>query len=175
MVENLLSVTRISEAAMNLVKTPEAVEEVVSESVSRVKNKYAETNILVEVPKELLLVPMDGTLIEQVIINLLDNAIKHSKEKAFIELKVKKASNSAVFEVSDNGEGIPDQELKTLFDGYYARKNTTVDSSRGMGIGLSICRSIIKAHNGKIEAENKPEGGALFRFILPLDGRNIDG
>lgn len=169
MVENLLSVTRISEASANLAKTPEAVEEVVSESVSRVRKKFSGCNITVKVPDELLLVPMDATLIEQVLINLLENAIKHSQQSSFIELTVKKFADSAVFEVSDNGEGISPQELSTLFEGYSAGKNKNADSSRGMGIGLSICRSIIKAHNGRIEAENKAGGGAVFRFALPID------
>ncbi|MDF2567962.1 MAG: histidine kinase, partial [Oscillospiraceae bacterium] len=131
-------------------------------------------NISVKVPNELLLVPMDATLIEQVIINLLENAIKHSPQGFLIELTVKKLQNSAVFEISDNGEGVSPQELPTLFDGYSSGKNKNVDSSRGMGIGLSICRSIIKAHNGHIEAKNKTGGGAVFQFVLPLDGRKLN-
>jgi len=175
MVENLLSVTRINESSMNVAKTPEAAEEVVSESVMRVRNKFAGCHISVKVPDDLLLVPMDATLIEQVIINLLENAIKHSETGTLIELTVKKSKQEAVFEVSDNGEGIPEQELPTLFDGYSTRKSKTPDSSRGMGIGLSICRSIIKAHNGSIEAVNKKGGGAVFRFTLPLDGSDLIG
>lgn len=171
MVENLLSVTRINEASMDVAKTPELVEEIVSESVSRIRSKFNDCNISVRVPDELLLVPMDATLIEQVIINLLENAIKHSQQGSLIELIVKKSDRDAVFEVSDNGEGISPQELPTVFDGYSSGKNKSSDSSRGFGIGLSICRSIIKAHNGKIEAKNKPDGGAVFKFILPLDGR----
>ncbi len=175
MVENLLSVTRISEASMNVAKTPEAAEEVVAESVSRVRSKYTGSNIMVKVPKELLLVPMDAMLIEQVIINLMENAIKHSQLGTLIELTVEKSGESAVFEISDNGEGIPEQELPTLFDGYAAKKIKSADSSRGMGIGLSICRSIIKAHHGTIEARNKAAGGAVFRFVLPLNGRDTNG
>lgn len=171
MVENLLSVTRISEATMKLTKTPEAAEEVVSESVRRVRSKYSGSNITVKVPDELLFVPMDATLIEQVIINLLENAIKHSKQSTLINLTVEKSGGHAIFEISDNGEGIPEQELPTLFDGYSVRKNRSADSSRGMGIGLSICRSIVKAHSGRIEAKNKAEGGAVFQFSLPLGGK----
>ena len=123
-----------------------------------------------------MLVPMDATLIEQVILNLLENAIKHSQKGSPIELTVKKTRNSAIFEVSDNGEGISPQELPTLFDGYSTGKDKSSDSSRSLGIGLSICRSIIKAHNGRIEANNKADGGgAVFRFVLPLDGRDLNG
>ena len=168
MVENLLSITRISESTMNVVKIPEAVEEIVAESVSRIKNRFNNSNIIVKVPDDLLMIPMDGTLIEQVIINLLENAIKHSPENSPIHLTVKKSDNIAIFEVSDNGEGISQQDLPSLFDGYSSSKSKSSDSSRGMGIGLTICKSIINAHNGKIEAENKTDGGAIFRFMLPI-------
>ncbi len=170
MVENLLSITRISETTTNLSKTSQAVEEVLSEALSRVKNKYQGYNLTVKVPDELLLVPMDATLIEQVIINLLENAIKHSTKESLIEFTVTKDRDSAIFEISDNGTGISPDELPKLFDGYTSGKTKSPDSSRGMGIGLSICRSIIQAHGGKIEAENKKEGGAKFRFTLPLEG-----
>lgn len=175
MVENLLSVTRINEASANIAKTPQAVEEIVSESVRRVRSKFDRCNIKVKVPDELLLVPMDATLIEQVIINLLENAIKHCDKGTLIELNVKKSVDSAVFEVIDNGEGISAQDLPNIFDGYSSGKNKSSDSSRGMGIGLSICRSIIKAHKGHIEAKNKAEGGAIFSFVLPLDGKDFNG
>jgi two-component system sensor histidine kinase KdpD len=124
----------------------------------------------VKVPEELLLVPMDATLIEQVIINLLDNAVKHSLSVLPIEVKVCKDAVDAIFEISDHGEGIDENELSQLFEGYTVNKEKSSDSSRGMGIGLSICKSIMTAHNGKIEAANRQEGGALFRFTLPLNG-----
>ncbi len=174
MVENLLSITRINETAMSVRKTPQAVEEVVSESLTRVRNKYKGYHIRVKVPEELLFVPMDATLIEQVIINLLENAIKHSEKDAPIELLVTKNGDNAVFTVSDHGKGITPEEFPTLFEGYSSGKSKTSDSSRGMGIGLSICRSIMQAHGGKIEAENKIDGGAIFRFILPIAGSDND-
>lgn len=174
MVENLLSVTRINKTAMSVKKMPQAVEEVVSEALARVRNKYKGYHIKVKVPEELLIVPMDATLIEQVIINLLENAIKHSKEEASIELLVTKAGDSAVFTVSDHGKGIAPEEIPTLFEGYSSGKSKTADSSRGMGIGLSICRSIIQAHGGTIDAENNMDGGAVFRFILPITGSDQD-
>ncbi len=173
MVENLLSITRLNETAANVSKIPQAVEEVVSESLTRVRNKYQGYKVAVRVPDELLLVPMDATLIEQVIINLLENAFKHSAKESLIELTVTKDDENAIFEVSDNGKGIAPDELPTLFDGYSSGKNKNPDSSRGMGIGLSICRSIIQAHGGKIEAENKIGGGANFRFTLPIKGSEI--
>ncbi len=170
MVENLLSVTRINEDTANVVKTPEATEEIVAEAVSRIRKRFKERKINVKVPVKLLMVPMDGTLIEQVIINLIENAIKHSGDDTVIDVNVTKINNSAVFEVSDNGEGISEQDFPYLFESYVPNGKRTSDSSRGMGIGLSICMSILKAHQGKMEAENKKEGGAIFRFTLPLEG-----
>ena len=168
MVENLLSITRISEDTANVVKTPEAVEEIVAESVSRIKSRFNDRKINVKVPDELMIVPMDGTLIEQVIINLIENAIRHSGEDTKIDVHVKKEKNYAVFEVSDNGEGIYEQDFPYLFESCVPDGKRSSDSSRGMGIGLSICMSIVKAHQGKMEAENKKDGGAVFRFTLPL-------
>ncbi|MCL6458263.1 MAG: sensor histidine kinase KdpD [Gorillibacterium sp.] len=169
MVENLLSVTRINEGTMNVTKTPEAVEEIVAEAISRIRMRFQDRKITVKVPDELLLVPMDGTLIEQVLINLLENAIKHSGTHTLIDVNIKKVKGSAVFEVSDNGEGIPEQDFPYLFESYATNSKKSVDSSRGMGIGLSICMSIVKAHDGRMEAANNKDGGAVFRFTLPLE------
>jgi two-component system sensor histidine kinase KdpD len=170
MVENLLSVTRINEGTMNVTKTPEAAEEIVAEALSRIRKRFTNRKIAVKVPDTFLLVPMDGTLIEQVLINLLENAVKHSPEDSTIEVEVKKNGNFAVFEVIDYGEGIAEQDLPYLFEGYISNEKYSSDSTRGMGVGLSICMSIIKAHNGKMEAFNKKSGGAIFRFMLPLEG-----
>lgn len=167
MVENLLSVTRINEDTANVTKTPEAAEEIVAAAIMRIRKRFPEQKISVSVPEELLMVPMDATLIEQVIINLIENAIKHSGETS-IDVKLKKDNNFAVIEVSDNGEGIPEQDFPYLFESYVPNGKRTSDSSRGMGIGLSICMSIVKAHQGRMEAYNREEGGAVFCFTLPL-------
>ncbi|WP_313370964.1 ATP-binding protein, partial [Sedimentibacter sp.] len=169
MVENLLSVTRINEGTMNVAKTSEAAEEIIAAAISRIRKRFAFQKISVKVPNELLIVPMDGTLIEQVLINLLENAVKHSPGGSTIEVNVKKNGNYAVFEVIDSGEGISEQDFPYLFESYVPNSKRSLDSSRGMGIGLSICMSIVKAHHGKIEAANKKEGGAVFRFTLPLE------
>ncbi len=167
MVENLLSVTRINEDTANVTKTPEAAEEIVGSAISRIRKRFPEQKIVVSVPEELLLVPMDATLIEQVILNLIENAIKHSNE-TLIEVALIKEDNYAVIEVKDNGEGISEQDFNTLFESGLSTGKRSSDSSRGMGIGLSICKSIIKAHQGKIEASNLEGHGAIFRFSLPL-------
>lgn len=170
MVENLLSVTRINEDTANVTKIPEAAEEIVAAAISRIRKRFPNHAINVTVPEELLMVPMDGTLIEQVIINLIENAIKHSGTDTMIAVTLKREDTMAVFEVSDNGEGISEQDFPYLFESYVSNGKRTSDSSRGMGIGLSICKSIVKAHQGKMEAFNKKEGGAVFRFTLPLIG-----
>ncbi len=172
MVENLLSVTRINKDTANVTKAPEAAEEIVAAAISRIRNRFPKQNISSAVPDELLMVPMDGTLIEQVIINLIENAIKHSGSDSLITVILKKEKDMAVFEVSDHGEGIAEKDFPYLFESYVPDGLRTADSSRGMGIGLSICMSIVKAHQGKMEAYNQPEGGAVFRFSLPLEGGN---
>ncbi|HBC95124.1 MAG TPA: two-component sensor histidine kinase [Pelotomaculum sp.] len=170
MVENLLSVTRINESASKVTKSPEAAEEVVAEAVSRIKKRFPQRTVKVRVPDELLEVPMDGTLIAQVLINLLENAVKYSPSNSPVEIVLKKNGEWALFEVLDHGKGIAEKDFPYLFTGYVPNGNKSPDSSRGMGIGLSICMTIIKAHNGKMEAENREEGGAVFRFVLPLKG-----
>jgi len=169
MVENLLSVTRINEGTMNVTKSPEAAEEIVAEAISHIRKRFPERKISVKVPDELLMAPMDGTLIEQVLINLLENAIKHSPENSAVEVEAKLDHQYALFEVRDNGEGIAEEDFPYLFESYVPNGKRSADSSRGMGIGLSICRSIIKAHGGKLEAANRDEGGAVFLFKLPLE------
>ena len=169
MVENLLSVTRISEGDATVRKSPEAAEEIVADAIARVKSRFPKQTVQVRVPDEFLLVPMDATLIEQVIINLLENAIKHSGKDAPIELTVTREENFAVFEVRDHGKGISQADIPYLFEGYEVRGQRSSDSSRGMGIGLSICNSIVRAHGGKITVTNKQSGGASFTFTLPID------
>ena len=170
MVENLLSVTRINEGTMNVAKSPEAAEEVIAEAVSQIRKRFPESRISVRVPDELLMVPMDGTLIEQVLINLLENAVKHSPPDSMIEVEAKTDDEYAQFEVRDHGKGIAADDFPYLFESYVPNGTRSPDSSRGMGIGLSICKSIIKAHGGTLEAVNGKEDGAVFFFRLPLEG-----
>ena len=170
MVENLLSVTRISGGTTSLKKQDEIVEEVVSEAVIRIRKRFPHIQINVTVPDELLIVPMDAILIEQVLINLMENSIRHSGSPLPVSLKVSNKKSGAVFTISDHGKGIDPSLIPDIFDGK-GNKNTS-DSSRGLGIGLSICKSIILAHNGKIFAENNINGGASFTFVLPAKGEN---
>lgn len=168
MVENLLTVTRINANNASVVKTEESVEEVVEEAVTRLKKRLPDISIRVKVPDEFYLIPMDATLIEQVIINLLENAARHSGTVDPIELNVWKNGNTMQFDVIDYGKGIAEERLDTIFDGTDTYcNNESGDTSRGIGIGLSICKTIITAHGGVITAANH-ERGAKFSFTLPL-------
>ena len=168
MVENLLSVTKISGEGAQLKKQEEVVEEVVAESVSKIQKRFPTAEIRVRVPDELLLLPMDAMLIEQVLINLMENAIRHSDSQKPIYLTVKYLWHHVYFSVLDQGVGIEEERLPYIFDGTTSGKSS--DSSRGLGIGLPICKSIITAHGGTIYAKNNENGGANFTFVLPEEG-----
>ncbi|SFS01211.1 sensor histidine kinase [Anaeromicropila populeti] len=171
MVENLLSITRIKNSVTKVKKSSEAVEEVISEAVTRLKKRIPHANIVVSVPNEFLMIPMDAILIEQVIINLLENAIIHSESTKPIELKITSNNTVAAFHIIDYGIGIDENRINDLFEGFPAREAHTADNRKGMGIGLSICKTIILAHDGKISAKNH-EYGAEFYFELPKEELN---
>ncbi len=168
MVENLLSVTRISDkSTARINKTLEAVEEVMAEALTRLKKRIPGASIRVTMPDELILAPMDPTLIEQVLINLMENAIRHSHSTQPIECRICTQDGFVCFSVYDFGVGISPDRLDTIFDGVNPRENRSGDAAKGMGIGLSICKTIVTAHGGTIEAHNH-DHGAVFSFTLPL-------
>ncbi|MBE6023986.1 MAG: DUF4118 domain-containing protein [Cellulosilyticum sp.] len=168
MVENLLSVTRIVKETAKVIKSSELLEEVIAESVSRIKKRYPNAAICVTVPDEMVLVPMDATLIEQVIMNLIENALKYAKASSPIQVKATVQSRMVQVDVIDDGIGIAKNTLETLFDGYCPNHATSIDINKGIGIGLSICQTIISAHSGTLTARNL-EKGAIFTFTLPLE------
>lgn len=168
LVENILSLTRIQEGKLDVSIKPEAVEEIVSEAIYRA-SKYAPNHkISITVPDELLFVPMDGKLIEQVLINLIDNAIKHTMPSNLIEVSVQRDKNKVWFKISDNGMGIKKADLPKIFDMFFVSTSSPLDSKRGLGLGLAICKAIINFHGGEIYAENNRYGGATFRFYLNI-------
>lgn len=167
MVENLLSVTRIRGNRMTVTKTAEPLEEVVSEAIQRFLKRLPGTEFSVCIPDEFLFVPMDAKLIEQVIINLLENAVYHGSCAKPVELTVTADSDYAFFKIRDYGAGIDPLILPAIFDGYTTNPNSSSDTRKGMGIGLSICKTIISAHGGTIQAANE-DPGAAFLFTLPL-------
>jgi len=169
MVENLLSITRIDSDSAEIVKNKEAVEEVIADTVSKFKKQFPKSNIIVSIPQELVIIPMDIILIEQVLMNLLENAVVHSKIATEIHLSVTVKDNFVEFSVFDNGLGISDSILPHIFDGYFNKAyEKNGDTKRSMGIGLSVCNTIIKAHGGVMSAKNLDTGGACFTFNLPI-------
>lgn len=170
MVENLLSVTRIHNETAKVNKSLEAVDEVVASSVTRFRKRFPDADVTVKVPDDFVMVMMDAMLIEQVIINILQNAQLHANSRKPSELTVEDQEESVVFHLRDYGEGIDESKLKTIFDGegYRGESNKKQDSYKGMGIGLSICKTIILAHGGTISALNHKDG-AEFCFTLPKE------
>lgn len=167
MVENLLTVTRIQNDCKKVATSPEVVDEVVSEAVIRFKKRHPDSEVTVSTPVDFLMIPMDAMLIEQVIINLLENAKIHSHSNLPPLLSVDCDEKQVTFHVFDYGVGIEESRISTLFDGSLD-KPTATNHRKGMGIGLSICKTIISAHNGTIGVRNaKP--GAEFYFTLPKE------
>ena len=168
-VENILNMTRIGEGQLILHKEDEVVDDVVNEAVSHMSRILRNRHLEVSLPNEVISLPMDGRLIVQVLVNLLDNAVKHTPPECGINLAVFIQGGDAIFEVSDQGTGIDEGSMDRLFDGFVSLRNNVVDGKRGMGLGLAICRDIVEAHGGSIRAENRPSGGARFVFSLPME------
>lgn len=178
MVENLLAVTRIdAEKQAKVVKTPQAAEEIVSEVIGKFKKRFDDVAVVVSVPNELLMIPMDPVLIEQVLVNLLENAALHGTGATKIELSVKRTGDTACFEVRDNGCGIDPEKLPHLFDGNLSGSDGIEgDSKKNMGIGLSVCNTIVLAHGGHMRAFNdETDGGAVFQFELAAQQEGSNG
>ena len=169
-VENLLSITRIDsetgETKIN--KQEELLEEIISSAVLKFKKRFSDIKVSVTMPEELVLVPMDGILVEQVLVNLLENAAIHGKHTSEIHISSEEDGDMIKVMVEDNGAGIKDTMLPRIFDGnMQSGEDSVSDSKRNMGIGLSVCKTIIKAHKGNMKAENRMDGGARFTFWLP--------
>ena len=167
LVENLLAVTRIEEGRMKLNTQPQLVEEMVSEALQHISRKRSEHNIAVHHQDELLLAKCDARLIVQVIINLVDNAIKYTPVGSHIEIATRGDNDCAVVTVADDGPGISDDEKERIFQMFYTGSNPIADSRRSLGLGLGLCKSIITAHGGVISvADNQPKG-TVFTFTVP--------
>ena len=170
MVENLLSVTRIDGDRVQVTKTPTVVEELIDDALMKFRSHHPDQAVTVIIPDEFISIPMDALLIVQVILNLLENAVYHAKGMTELSFVVRAEGKWAVFEVMDNGCGISPDRMDGLFTGKLGRSDVPTDGSRsGMGIGLTVCATIIRAHGGAISAENRAEGGALFRFTLEME------
>ena len=170
MVENLLSVTRIDSGQVKIIKTPTILDELIDSVILKFKKRYPNQKVELELPNDVVMIPMDAILIEQVIVNILENAVQHASGMTALTLRVFTLGPTAIFEIADNGCGIDSKRMETLFTGHYASEREIADSRRkNAGIGLSVCATIIKAHGGSIKAENLKTGGAVFRFALDTE------
>ena len=168
LVENLLSITRLEEGRMNLNFTAELIDEVVAEAVKHVHMRQGGQKITVVHKDEFLLAKMDTRLIIQVVINILDNAIKYTPKDSMITITTEKQKDKAIISIADNGAGIPDELKERVFDMFYTGANKLADSRRSIGLGLALCKSIISVHGGEIFVKDNVPSGAIFTFTLPI-------
>ncbi len=173
-VENLLSVTRIEEGRMNLNLSIQLMDDVLNEAQTHVSRKCKEHDIQVHCEEELLLAKMDAKLIIQVIINLVENAIKYTPKGSTIQVTAEKKGTDIAVSVTDNGPGIPQHIKPRVFDMFYTGENTIADGRRSLGLGLALCKSIIDAHGGKITLTDNQPHGCNFTFTLPSEEVILD-
>ena len=166
LVENLLSVTRIENGTMQLRLSPELIDEIFREALCHLDRRAAEYQITTRLSDDLLMAEMDAQLIIQVIINIVGNAIKYTPSGSHIELRAARQGALVVIEIADDGPGIPDDAKAHLFDMFFTVSGERGDSRRGLGLGLSLCKSIVTAHGGTIEVRDNLPRGSLFRFTL---------
>ncbi|MGN1444179.1 MAG: sensor histidine kinase, partial [Acutalibacteraceae bacterium] len=167
LVENLLSVTRIEEGRLNLHITEDLIDDVISEALHHVNRKSAEHHIRVQNKEDYLLAKMDAKLMVQVIINIVDNAIKYTPKGSNITIQTYKQGDKAVITIADDGDGIPDDKKERVFDMFYSGANKIADCRRSLGLGLSLCRSIVNAHGGTITVSDNTPHGTVFTILLP--------
>ena len=165
LVQNLLQMTRLESGALELCRDWHPLEEVVGAALGRLAKSLGSRRVAVSVPPDLPLVAIDDVLIEQVLVNLLDNALKYTPPESPIRIIATATDRSVTVEVADRGPGLPRGEEDKVFEKFYRGQP---DGGRGAGLGLAICQGIVRAHGGRIWAQNLPEGGVAFLFTLPL-------
>ena len=163
LVQNLLQMTRLQSGELLLRREWHPLEEVIGAALER----FGEQPVTLTVPRDLPLVPIDDVLIEQVIVNLLDNAAKYTGSDSPIRILASATDQAVTVEVADRGPGLPAGDETRVFEKFYRGAGNGI---QGTGLGLAICRGIIHAHGGRIWAQNLPEGGVAFLFTLPLTG-----
>lgn len=168
LVSNLLDITRLESGAVNLKREWQPLEEVIGVVLRRLEKKRASHPIHLQIPADLPLVPIDGLLIQQVLLNLFDNAMKYSSPGSAIELSALANNGSVLVQVSDRGTGLNQEELVNVFDKFYRAQLHRQQG--GVGLGLTVCRGIIESHGGRIWAERRAGGGTVFCFTLPIVG-----
>ena len=167
LVENLLAVTRIEGGQVHLTQSVELMDEVITEALRHINRKSKEHTIRVSSSEELIQARIDAKLIVQVIINLVDNAVKYTPAGSVIEIHTEKDAHWVIVSVSDNGPGIPDEQKSHVFDMFYSGANKIADSRRSLGLGLSLCKTIVTAHGGTISVADNHPRGTVFLFTIP--------
>jgi two-component system sensor histidine kinase KdpD len=166
LLKNLLDMMRLEGGALQLKKDWHPFDEIVGSALTRLERRLRDHRVHIQVPADLPLIQVDAVLIEQVIINLLENAVKYAPLHSSIDLSASTRDGALLFEIADRGPGLPPGDEQRIFDKFY---RVASSQEGGVGLGLTICRGIIEAHGGQIWAENRPGGGAVFRFSLPLE------
>jgi two-component system sensor histidine kinase KdpD len=174
LVGNLVDMTRLEAGTLRVHKEPQSLEEVVGSALNRLEESLRDREVDTRFPIDLPLVPLDPVLIEQVLLNLLENAAKHTPQGGAVDVSAAVCDGEMQVEVSDRGPGVPQQDADRVFEKFYRSRER---EGGGMGLGLTICRGIVRAHGGRIWVEDRPGGGASFRFTLPLEqgGRTPGG
>ena len=168
---NLLNLTRIQEGRLDINKKKEVVDDLVSSAVRLVSNRVGNHTLRMETPEDILLVAVDGRLFIQVLVNLLDNAFRHSGANTTVTLSVRQDGNCLKFVVADNGIGLPDGKIDKIFDNFFTTAYENGDKQRGVGLGLTICKAMVEAQGGTIRAYNSPKGGAVFEVSMPMEDK----
>lgn len=174
LVDNLLYMTRLESTALRLRTEPQVFEEIVGAAIARVEPFIGTRRINVVIPPDLPLLDVDALLVEQLLINLLENAIRYTPTDRSIDLVASSARGKVQVSVRDNGPGIPPGDEEKVFEKFYRGASHAHDSARGVGLGLAICKAVIEAHGGKIVAKNREKGGADFTFSLPVSHQSLD-
>jgi two-component system sensor histidine kinase KdpD len=177
LVRNLLDMTRLEAGTVQVHKEWQLIEEVIGSALTRVDVQLVGRPVQTHLPADLPLVPLDAALIEQVLVNLLENAVKYTPPASSIEISAHASNNEIIVAVADRGPGLTPGDEERIFEKFYRARNGRAEATaaeRGVGLGLTICRGIIDAHGGRIWAENRADGGAVFRFALPLGANPPD-
>jgi len=166
LVTNLLDVARLDHGTIEAKKRPEPLEEVVGAALERVRGRLGGRPVVTRIPSEIPMIPMDAMLVEQVFVNLLENAIRYTPEGSPLEIEAESRGESAFVELRDRGPGVSEDERERLFERFYRGARSQGDG--GVGLGLTICRAILDAHGGTIGIANRDRGGAVVSLSLPL-------
>lgn len=166
MIENLLAITKLDEVEKNIVMRPELLEDILTESIHYAKSRYTEHSFILEQSDEMQLVQCNAQLISQVMRNLLENAVKYTKEGTKITVRTREQGEMIVVEVEDEGDGVQDDRKEKIFEMFYTSEAQASDKRRGFGIGLALCKAIVEAHGGKIAVRDARPHGAVFSFMI---------